>query len=165
FAGCHADIPPMNCTDELQRLLLTVPDGDAGCAVEDWTQTDIDLRLDWPYAREPGFTGAAWTLLELAPDLDDYGARWVAIDGGSFTDQGIADVRFQTFCERGPDSYLNNKIEVSGHFVAHEGSFSDPECRLQAWNFACTSESQLQTEFHSSDLEGVPDQCIPPSES
>ena len=164
YSGCYADIPPTSCTEELQRMILSVPEGDDRCAVEEWAETDIDLRLDWSPAREPGFAGAMWTLLEREPDPDGYGARWVAVDGGTFSDEGVADVRFRTFCEPGPDSFLNYKIEVSGHYVAHEESFSDPECRLQAWNFACTSEPQEQTEFHPSDpFSGSPAQCTPPS--
>lgn len=165
YCGCSPIFPALNCTDALQKVTVPAPSDDDRCSVEAWVETDIDLRLDWSLAREPGFTGARWTLLEREPDPDQYGSQWVAVDGGMIPEDGVAEVRFRTFCEPGSDRYLNHKVEVSGHFVAYEESLSDLECRLGTWNFDCTSELQVETGFHIPGSFGDPPaQCSPPSD-
>jgi hypothetical protein len=131
-------------------------------------ETDVVLRLDWEYARKPTFEGARWRLLERRTYADRYGLRWAAVDTGTFPEDGIAEVALHTFCEPGDDpafDYLNHRVEVSGHFIGYEEALPDPECRLVAWNFRCTSEPQVRTLFHSPQpFTDPPAQCTPPPE-
>jgi len=162
YGGCTPVVPQLTCTNSVQRHIVSAPAGDRRCAVDELVEIDIDLRLDWSHAREPGFEAPRWTLLEREPHPEQYGMRWTPVAAGTFSEDGAAEVRFRTFCEPTSDSYTNQRIEVIGHFGAYRETMANPECRLDTYNFRCTSEPQIRTEFYGAPFQELPAACTPP---
>jgi hypothetical protein len=162
WQDCSPGFLTVNCSDDVQRVVIEDPPDDSRCSVSDWVETEIHLRLDWPLGREPGFEDATWTLTKQRPSASQASIEWVTADEGSFVADGTAEVRFTTFCEPGEDRRLNETIELSGHFGAYEGSLADPECRRRS-DLRCTADVQ-HLEFVYESWFDAPEQCTAPAE-
>ena len=110
----------------------------AACSSPDAPElTGIVLTVDWSVAREPGFIDARWGLFRYAA-----GSDWeIDVDSGDFGSDGSATIRFQDECVEERDFAATNRIRVSGHFAALEGS-SVPDCESPPAWIRCTSTPQ-----------------------
>lgn len=91
--------------------------------------TQIVVTVDWPVAREPGFAEARWQLIEYDPD--DWLPRGPVVASGVIGSDGVFTVRYSARCTDGTFESTGHRIEVSGHFSAHERSWL-PECATWA---------------------------------
>ena len=94
--------------------------------------TEIVVTVDWPVAREQGFTDARWQLIRYDPESPDLlGPRGPIVQSGVIGASGSFVVRYDALCEGGVFGATGHRIEVFGYFEGNEG-ISLPECATWA---------------------------------
>ena len=105
--------------------------------------THIVVTVDWTVAREPGFVDARWQLISYDPD--GVIRRGPVMDSGIVGPDGLFTVRYSARCEGDAWGSTGHRIELFGHFEAHEGG-PLPECSawLDPWCTDVTQDSRIQ---------------------
>lgn len=115
-------------------VLLAFSCGDESGPTNPEQTVQIDLTIDWPLARQDGFTDARWELWKHMDTQHDN----VLVKGGRFSRSGVARVRYTATCHVGGFVY-GYDLAVYGHF---EGA--EQQCGLGVSEH-CTSEPQTYT--------------------
>lgn len=137
----------------LAGLLLTLGCGSDATGPAPKKSTSISVRVDWPLAREPGFTGE-WSVWEIRPA--DEPNRLVG--QGQFSPSGIVTIGFTSVCREG-SPLTGHYITLTGRFAAYEG-MGYGDC-YSGVAYACTAEPQL-AELPPPDPESGMLACRPP---